>query len=328
MPVSAAFVLRAKELTDAGMSLLNAGKVLGRSKESVRRALLGAGLWTKCHWASVPRKAGWADAAVGLYAEGFNTHEIAAKLDYARSAVWCVLKERGVTRTYRDARILGVSRGHKMPAGCNEAFFESWTPDSAWVLGLIFSDGWLDDSQFSVSGSFEVVSKVKALTGSTNKIQKTKTCHVLTVGSKKICSAIAKTFGICGEKSRTMLFPATLPDSVVPHYIRGLWDGDGSFEVRKDRWLYASYFSASKEFVEGLRDSLARLAGTPPDRPIYHAVIERPGKTFHGYSLRYTTEQSKSLSRWLYADSVGGNRCSKRFLKVTRFLNVESVIGG
>lgn len=116
-----------------------------------------------------------------------------------------------------------------------------------------------------------------------------------------------------------------LPEAVLPSFVRGLWDGDGWYDVQKGRYLFASYASASRIFVEGLNQALHRIVGLPL-RPIY-AQRDADGLVTV-YRLRYTTKQSTELIRWLYAESEARNRCGLRFHNVKKFLRKQKLLAG
>jgi hypothetical protein len=60
--------------------------------------------------------------------------------------------------------------------------------------------------------------------------------------------------GLTERKSLTMKFP-DIPEEYMRHFIRGCWDGDGSFFIN-DGKIRASFVSGSKEFMEKLVEKL------------------------------------------------------------------------
>jgi hypothetical protein len=163
----------------------------------------------------------------------------------------------------------------------NENYFETInTPDKAYWLGFIYSDGWISKVD-KVSYTFGIelsikdighLKKLKEVINYTGEIKvkdvKLKICNNKHVTESTICSLIIsskKIFydlydkGITQDKTYTKKFPSfdIVPEGLMSHFIRGLFDGDGSIGLYKVRdYNYykssASLVSASKIFLEGL----------------------------------------------------------------------------
>lgn len=74
-----------------------------------------------------------------------------------------------------------------------------------------------------------------------NPTKNTETEHCkITAGSRKMCMDLVK-HGCTPRKSLTLEFPDTVPEDLIPHFIRGYFDGDGCvcfserMQNRKDR---------------------------------------------------------------------------------------------
>ena len=186
-----------------------------------------------------------------------------------------------------------------------ESFFSIWKPTMAYVLGVIITDGWLDagrkrdpDSKaFSTPprvGLFqkepELLEKVLALMGSNARIlhHKERTTGEVIAGegyyfqlnSKRIFDRLVF-LGVTPAKSLTVEFP-DVPDYLVSHFLRGCWDGDGSFYRCSRGQGHASFVSGSRKFIERVEDVL-RCHGMPKKK-IY---VENRGKN-PSYMIRYS----------------------------------------
>ena len=69
--------------------------------------------------------------------------------------------------------------------------------------------------------------------------------------------------GIIENKSHTIKFPKKMPKKLLPHFIRGCFDGDGSITFKRSEARQAyiqtvKFISGSKEFLEGLQEVLSK----------------------------------------------------------------------
>jgi intein-encoded DNA endonuclease-like protein len=165
-------------------------------------------------------------------------------------------------RTRSEARKWAIRRGKFKGleySEMDEKFFTKWSPEMAWILGLIFTDGNLTNSGVVTLTSIdlEMLEKVKSLLDSTIHIRKqtqgydkSKYIYILRFGHEKMTQNLKK-LGLTTQKSLTMTFP-DIPEEYVRHFIRGCWDGDGSvyFEKRRPGEIKASYTSGSKQFIK------------------------------------------------------------------------------
>lgn len=143
---------------------------------------------------------------------------------------------------YSDRRHLGNNRK------CNVDMDYLKTIDSknkAYVLGLIISDGYIDEKWNKLnftSKDIELVELMKRELKSEHKIgtynifdnrtNKTYTRHSIQISSKTIVSDLNK-LGVFGNKSFTSELP-NIPTEFMWHFIRGVFDGDGTIYQDKN----------------------------------------------------------------------------------------------
>ena len=206
------------------------------------------------------------------YVQNKSLQDIADQYNCTRPMVKYLMDEYGLeTRRRGQARVLAIKKGkfeNFQHHDINEDFFSNWTPQMAWVLGLIFTDGnfFGKGTNWRVNISsvdLDLLEKVKVHLNSTLKIRKLtqsydKSKHIyrLEFYREKMRDDLVK-LGLLQNKSLIMKFP-DIPEKHVRHFIRGCWDGDGSVFISSGK-LLASFVSGSKEFIERLNTELYLL---------------------------------------------------------------------
>ncbi len=156
----------------------------------------------------------------------------------------------------------------------NENFFNFWSPEMAWVLGVIFTDGHFGKANskgikrlYIAQKEPELLEKIRRLMNSKHKIMinnqtnKKSKIHYFSFTNKKIYLSLIK-LGLIPKKSLKLKFP-DMPEEYLRHFLRGCWDGDGSFyyEYGKPRKIRADYVSGSYDFIVEFVAHLERLCG-------------------------------------------------------------------
>jgi len=148
-----------------------------------------------------------------------------------------------------------------------------WSSNFAYAIGLIASDGCLhkDGRHIDlVSKDLQQILNFKTALRLENKINPSgrggeleKNYHRICFGDKNFYLFL-NSIGLTHAKSRTIQ-KVEVPDVLFPDFLRGLFDGDGSFYSTWDkRWpnslVYRmSFASASKEFIAFLKQKLLDL---------------------------------------------------------------------
>lgn len=150
----------------------------------------------------------------------------------------------------------------------------SWTPNLAYAIGLIASDGCLQEHNrvSFVSKDYELVEKFRKSLNINNKIGskarggETEKKYYYVSFKDKTFYEFLNEVGIYRRKSKT-IGPLKIPDNYFGDFIRGEFDGDGSFYTSWDkRWKNSPVFttafcSASPAFIEWLQSKLLELYG-------------------------------------------------------------------
>jgi len=221
-----------------------------------------------------------------------------------------------------------VRPGHRRQE-VNQAFFDSWTPEMAWVLGVIATDGCLraphvDPRTGLRTGGLvaitqkepEILEKVLSSMGATARIHfrparqfgsvLAGAVHYVHIHDKSVFDALVR-LGLTPRKSRTLVFPEA-PAPVLRHFIRGCWDGDGSISVNtRANGLVCSFVSASKAFMMSLVEHL-RANGID----VYRVYAGRQPRGGAIYQIKLTGQRALRLCHWMYANVPDGLALSRK----------------
>lgn len=247
-----------------------------------------------------------------------SLEDIARLYGASRVAVWKYCESLALTRRSRsEARLEAQKRG-KVPQNyfdINEDFFKKWSPDMAYILGLLITDGNISNSG-TVSlcmNEKELIEKAGEAMGAKHKITASKhqkglfNFHFARTNMVKDLGAIC----VIPKKSITVKFPV-IPELFLTDFIRGVFDGDGSvfFDSRsKKHPIRTKFVSSSKEFIEKLELALQKL-GLPARR-----IYGQPTKNAISYMFRYGHKDSERLFAIMYKDIQNGIFLERKYNK-------------
>lgn len=182
----------------------------------------------------------------------------------------------------------------------------TWSPILAYAIGLLATDGNLSTDGRHInftSKDKDQVENFKLCLNLSNKIgrkarggETEKKYYVLQFGDVHFYQFLAS-IGLRPNKSKT-LKSLKIPDKYVFDFLRGHFDGDGSFYSYWDkRWkssfmFYTVFISASQEHTLWLRDIIGRKLGI-------RGHISKSIKS-SVYNLRYAKKESLKLLPKLY----------------------------
>lgn len=179
----------------------------------------------------------------------------------SKDTIGRVLREEGVT-VLKNGQILGTKR--------NEDFFrEIDTPHKAYILGLLYADGAVQkEGKYTrltlAEYDKELLEKIKVAMGieevNLNFMRSNKENHAnqyqLTLcraeGTKYLIS-----HGCTPRKTFEIRFPTWLNDELMPHFVRGYFDGDGSIASEEAKIANIN-FCSNPEFIKGAQEYLEK----------------------------------------------------------------------
>jgi len=186
-------------------------------------------------------------------------------------------------------------------------------PDKAYWLGFLFADGCVQGAftgdapnrlkvDLAVRDKEHVVALANALglPASAVKEYDSRTsyglCRVarLVVNSRQMTSDLVG-HGCIPNKTKTDLrLPPSLPEGLVPHFIRGYLDGDGSVTTNGQAGKFV--FTGPATLLEGFQKAAAKAL----DRPFGQKLDEGKGTPMLHVGGK---DQFDEVARWLYGGS-------------------------
>lgn len=270
------------------------------------------------------------EAMVALHASGLGSTEIDSRLRVGSGTTYDVLKRLGLLRSRSKARELEWRQGkHRNPYtdgfslkhNYDEKFFERDIPEMAWVLGLILSDGHVRRHDWCIAASKDLCQKVNVLVHG-GHISDRKNVSYQTVSNLAMCESLRTRFCVLHDKCTTLPFPK-LSHKLMPHFVRGFWDGDGCLSVVNSRTKGKIYFRASINLSSG-----EFLTG------LWHYLLERKvvqGGSLNSYTcenrfsdkpfwlLSFGEKDTLALCKWMYAGSTARTRGDLNYEKWTKY---------
>lgn len=283
---------------------------------------------------------------VKLNAEGQAPREIEENLGISSSTVRKVLKKLGIDpRKHEEAVNLALRRGrdknrNSINANVKFEFFEQMTPQLAWFLGAVCSDGSIGFNygpnkitcSFSLASiDKDFVEKLGALVGlsPSKSISSTysKPMWTLRCSNKHFVNHL-EGFGIHSNKSSTVSIPEAIPPELIRHFIRGYFEGDGCVCVNQNGRVRFSLSSKSRELIMGVAEVLHEQAGigicgkrysrshvNPPNCPCLTVYVVREQRSdLIMYKIGTSAlSMIEKLYCYLYEDVSETNRMNRKF---------------
>jgi hypothetical protein len=190
----------------------------------------------------------------------------------------------------------------------NESFFDDWSDEMAWVLGLIWSDGSLTHNMVEVcSKDPDLIELVVGLVDQERGLRPKNGGRHWRVN---LCSPRAagrlRGLGLTEAKSFTVRWPNELPEQYEGAFVRGLLDGDGSVYLRADRKgqqvddLRVALNTASPDLAEAFAECLGRwgiAVTTSRSRSVLRVHVNRHDDLRRLHGLMYPHEDVCCLVR-------------------------------
>jgi hypothetical protein len=191
----------------------------------------------------------------------------------------------------------------------NDDFFNELNTVSAYWLGFIAADGTLSsrDNSFRIglnkSDDTHLKKFLNAIS-SNNKIYYVQSNHSASIEiySVKLINSLLS-YGITPKKSLTINY-VKVPQELMSHFIRGVYDGDGSL-TGKRRTHVQLMIAGNKPFLEQIQNVLIKECNLNKVK-----IYPLPSKAF---KLQYTGIQVFRILEFMYKDSDPHIRLDRKY---------------
>lgn len=238
---------------------------------------------------------------IQLYNDGFGTNEISTVWNVHRATVQRILLRNNIKLRKRS------------PVKYNVHFFDNYTIESCYWAGFIAADGTIRSDRDSVeihlskedSSHLDKIAKATNFTGN------------IRVGEKDCCISFAgewfkksleNNFDLTSRKSMTVFVSDKIPKNMMPHYLRGYFDGDGCIS-QTNNYLHISFTSGSKRFLNQVIEIIYDL-GIKVRNKSEKPKIQR-------YSIHYFCKNAYYILKFLYESSTDLTRLNRKYLLYT-----------
>lgn len=151
----------------------------------------------------------------------------------------------------------------------DSGFFETWSPELAYVIGFFIADGSI--SNYNTCGRYsvkfqcndkDVIEKISKVSGYKNDIMCIKRANYkvgyrISMAGKHVWQFFTD-LGFDNNKTYNAVVPESLPNELFSHLIRGIFDGDGSVCLRNRTSNYPQVnVVGTKDVVDFVASSLS-----------------------------------------------------------------------
>jgi hypothetical protein len=275
------------------------GKILNRASKSVGSRVENLSLKRKiCHKF-------WNNLEIKYLTDNYNKIPAIKIAKYLNRTKVSVLK-------MANGLGLFINRKYHIPK-YNECFFESWSNELAWLVGIVISDGHISDIN---NGKFirikmcdlDVIEKIKFITDYSGDIikhiprnPKYKISYNISLYGESVWNFFTQ-LGMDNHKSYTAKFPINIPEDYIIHVIRGIFDGDGSLYINKKTGYPFARICGTKNIVEFISTYIG-LHNTVYINSDINSTIQ------------YTGDRAASFLNRLYEFSTINTRMNRKYNK-------------
>ena len=200
---------------------------------------------------------------------------------------WDAIYQRGL-------KTLKLNRISQDRYSINYNFFENWNSNSAYVFGLLLTDGHIhrgDKNYVQIElqkDDEEILQKIKEAMEYDGEIFGTDTTRFQCANVKIIEDLISKGMPPI-DKTFTTKWPESLPKEFYPDFMRGAIDGDGWITNTSDGRFHLG-FCGNYELVKDMKEHL----------PIDCSDISIIHKSEHCWSFKVDGKRGLKIADWLY----------------------------
>lgn len=192
--------------------------------------------------------------------------------------------------------------------------FDSYTPESCYWAGFIAADGNVlikpEKGTYRIAIQLSSkdrthLEKFRAVAERNNRISESKNnTSCIQIFSKNAVESIKDNFRIVPNKSFVLKPPENVPRSLINHYIRGYFDGDGHIGYYGGTYCNFNIVSGSKEIISWISNIFKSLNLTTKEH-IY--------KKNNCFCIDINSKNSFKILDWLYSNSHNSIRLDRKY---------------
>lgn len=257
------------------------------------------------------------DRIMKLYDDGVSAKNLGIKYSIDKRRVQKWAKEHGMLREQNES--------HRFTF-FNENFFDEIdTIIKSYWLGFLYASGYNNKKENLVSltlggqdsfhlykiASFLNLPKDKIVTFDRVTDNKAYTYSYIKLRSQHLCEMLASKGFL--QTKLLMEYPKWLYKGLDSHFIRGLFDGDGSLKDDKGEWKWS--LTSTKGGYEAIKSIIEKETG----------VITSLNYTSNTYELQVSgNDKVYTLIKWLYEDSTNKSILAKNYFKYGQLTEQQS----
>lgn len=277
----------------ASMSLCELANKFNVTKNSIAHKISNLGLSKK--------------AAVGEYWSPEDDILLAKHFEYAPknmllrlfpSRTWPAITQRGY-------KTLKMQRKTKDQYYIQYDALSQWNESTAYIVGFVMADGYIkyhhgvrkeNSLQFEQAAyDKDILLKMAKYLSFEGPIRLSKRSTAkLNISNVKIIEDLIDKGVPQRDKTFTANFPPKLPPKMIKHFIRGLYDGDGS--IYNDCGTVAFQLLGTEKLLEQIKDKLPRFFENI-------SLYDRSKNGANIFCLKVKGKKAKDLLDWMYKDS-------------------------
>jgi hypothetical protein len=215
---------------------------------------------------------------------------------------------------YQQARCMGlISRKFMIVnATVHDYFSDVTTDEHAYILGLLAADGCVADEHPRIIFGLQekdihmvefVRDRLNPEATISPATRKRRRFAVIQITSQQMVADVAR-YGIVPRKSRTLEWPALLPDSLLRSFLSGYFDGDGWIHtIHKGPYDYPGWgvCSGSERFLLDMKDFILKSTGITLPK-----VLHRRHSSL--YHVGTSGAKAFGINDWLHQSGLGLER--------------------
>lgn len=243
------------------------------------------------------------------YEDGYGTNFLSEKYKLHRSTIQRIIKRNNIS-------LRRVSPHNHY----NIKFFDQYNPESVYWAGFICADGYIrDDRDATVihlcNTDNSHLYKIKELTKYEGNISNSKRECSITFSGKWYSEALLKNYNLTPRKAHTVEIYNNIPNDMLCHYIRGIFDGDGCIYDLKG-YPGINFSSSSSKMLNKLIDIFKEQIGI-------ELQTSNKEPKINGIQIAYTCDNAMKILNWMYKDSTYLTRLDRKYNKYLSYVNKQ-----